>query len=558
MYTNNSASCATTRALAIPEVATLIISSSNLSRADFANLRQVCRYTSERATPFLWKNATAEGLLALIKSAMLYRYNGKVDSIFLDAEEVEYQNFDKFHFYAQYVENLEIYDQESYRCYSMDGWHILGLELKTRGRPLIPNLNALRFLNTSSSHGIDESKWIQVFAHPGLKEVSLIPDPPMPAGRIPFLAASIILKNLLQYCPDIQILHLAPNDNEHYPATLDRKLFDISLFRAALEYQPSQRWYQAVHALTRLQHLTVSEGWLYPASLRVLGSLPELESLSIVRGPPDDFDYFGMDPNLPDGAFPKLIELSILGLEAWGIGIILEAKGMLRRLTTIKLEFYFDVLDGTSNERYYSEMHKLFQGLHDTPYLRELHVHFPFQPEEGERPAEVYDLMECMGPHPLLEYVHLDGIRIDKDYRRNFDSIRKLAAIWPNVRTLLMPSQHASIRDLEDFVRLPSLKYLTVKLNLKYPDPHLGLSAKPRPGFALSPLQSLTSSGPLRLGISHENITLCAGKVALSHGAQVPMVHASDTGELAAFGHIIRSLEETDLDSDSDSELESC
>ncbi|CAE6364598.1 unnamed protein product [Rhizoctonia solani] len=503
MSSTGSASYASTVAPSIPEVATLIIGSSALSRADLANLQRVCRYMCEIATPLLWKNATAAGLLALIKSAIAFRYNGRVDSIFLDIEDVEDHNFRKFHLYGQYIETLEIYDQKFRHCYNLEGWHILGAELNNRGRPLIPNLNALRFLNISSSHGIEESKWIQIFAHPGLKEVSLTPNPPRPVGRIPFPVASLVLETLIRYCPGVGALHLAPNDDKFHPVTLNLSLFDASFFRAALAYQPSRPWYQAAQVLTQLQHLTISEGWLYPVSLRILGSLPELESLTIVPGPLNDFDYmFDINPTLPDGSFSNLTKLSMLGLEAWGVGAILEIQDLIRQLTTMRLEFYFDEPDRDSDEKY-TEVQRIFEGLRGAPYLRELRIFFPFDPEEGERAANVYHVMEDMGPHSLLKDLRLDGIRIDKGYRR-VHTIRNLSSIWPNVQSLSMPSQHASIRDLEDFATLPSLRHLTVKLNLKLPY----LPAKP--DFKAAPLKRLTSSGLVRLSTIYEDLYLSA------------------------------------------------
>ncbi|CAE6364579.1 unnamed protein product [Rhizoctonia solani] len=504
MSSSGSTSYASTEALSIPEVATLIIGSGDLSRADLANLQRVCRYMCEIATPLLWKNATAAGLLALIKSAITFCYNGRADNIFLDAEDAGDQNFERFHLYGQYIENLEIYDQESYRCYSLDGWHILEAELRARGRPLIPNLSALRFLNTSSSHGIDESRWIQIFAHPGLKEVSLMPNPPTPAGRIPFPVASLILEALVRYCPDIQILQLAPNDDQHYPATLHRKLFNVPLFRAALECQPPRPWYQAAQVLTRLQHLTISEGWLYPNSFQTLGSFPELESLAIVPGPLEGFDY-EPDTNLVllSGSFSKLINLSILGLEDWTIGTILEIQGLIRQITTMKLEFSFNGPHGDLGD-HYCGLEKIFKGLRGASFLQELHISFPFELEEEGRPAEVYSMMEEMGLHPLLTTISLDGIRIDKEQRRTCDAIRGLSPIWPNARTLSMPSQHASLRDLVDFARLPSLRYLTVRLNLKYP--YIPANS----GFKAAPLKVLMSSGPVRLSTTYKDLCLSA------------------------------------------------
>ncbi|CUA76191.1 hypothetical protein RSOLAG22IIIB_12105 [Rhizoctonia solani] len=212
---------------------------------------------------------------------------------------------------------------------------------------------------------------------------------------------------------------------------------------------------------------------------------------------------FDMNPNLPDGSFSNLTKLSILGLEAWGVGTILEIQDLIRRLTAMKLEFYFDEPDRSSDENY-SEVQRIFEGLRGAPYLRELRIFFPFDSEEGERPANVYHVMGDMGPHSLLEDVRLDGIRIDKEDRRICHSIGDLSSIWPNVHTLSMPSQHASIRDLEDFATLPSLRHLTIKLNLK--DPYLPA----KPDFKAAPLKTLTSSGPVRLSTIYEDLYLSA------------------------------------------------
>ncbi|KDN36076.1 hypothetical protein RSAG8_11098, partial [Rhizoctonia solani AG-8 WAC10335] len=257
------------------------------------------------------------------------------------------------------------------------------------------------------------------------------------------------------------MLDLSTNDDPYPAFTGDAE------FNTALAHLPTRPWYQELKHLTRLRHLTVSEGWLYPASLQELGDLPELESLSIVPGPLDEFDYmFDTNPVLPNGAFRQLTELSMLGLEGFGMGTILDVTEMSRKITVMKLELCFD--DVEANKQY-DEFDRLFTGLGHALCLRELHISPSFRSEQGEHPAMLYDTMEIMGPHPSLEHIHIGGIRINKESRRICHSIRDLASIWPNVRTLSMPSQHASIRDLEAFATLPCLRHLTVNLNLKHP-----------------------------------------------------------------------------------------
>ncbi|KAH7333813.1 hypothetical protein B0J17DRAFT_631378 [Rhizoctonia solani] len=109
-------------------------------------------------------------------------------------------------------------------------------------------------------------------------------------------------------------------------------------------------------------------------------------------------------------------------------------------------------------------------------------------------------------PYPSLEYIHLGGIRIDKRWRRNpiYRCIRDLASVWPNVRTLLMPSQSASVKELGEFTTLPSLVHLTLNLDLKYP------YFPDKPSFKRAHLKTLTSSGPVRFGIDYDDISLCA------------------------------------------------
>ncbi|KEP49932.1 hypothetical protein V565_090140 [Rhizoctonia solani 123E] len=450
-------------------------------------------------TPLLWRNATAESLLGLIDCAYLcWGPNDALFFITFDAYTADNETFKRFHSYAPYVQNLEIYDGKYGCCYTVEGWNVLLNEIEVQGRPLLPNLKSLRFLDISPSHGFNELRWISVFATPGVKEVSLVPSQPSPSGQIPFSVGSTILEALVDLCPNIQTLDLSTSDS-CYPAR-----FSDARFRMALAHRPTRPWYQELRRLTQLRHLTISEGWLYPDCFQILGCLPELESLAIIPGQLDEFDYaFEMNPVLPNGSFDRLTNLSILGLESYGIEAILEVKDIFRQITTMKLEFYFDEPEGYADGKYLG-IQGIFKGLRNASYLRELHISFPFQPEEGERPANAYHVMEDMGLHPFLESVHLDGIRIDKGYRRACHAIRDLAAIWPNVHTLSMPSQHASIRDLEDFATLPSLRHLTVKLDLKYPY----LPTKPE--FKIAPLKSLTSSGPVRLSATYKHLSLSA------------------------------------------------
>ncbi|CUA76192.1 hypothetical protein RSOLAG22IIIB_12106 [Rhizoctonia solani] len=171
---------------------------------------------------------------------------------------------------------------------------------------------------------------------------------------------------------------------------------------------------------------------------------------------------------------------------------------MSRKITVMRLELELCSEDGVDDTC--RELEKTFGGLRNASCLRELHVTFPIQPEEGERPMNAYDSIEKMGPHLSLEHIHISGIRINRDHC----FIRKLAALWPNVRTLSMPSQSASLKELEEFARLPSLRHLTVNLSLKYPD------YVTRPDFERGPLKTLKSSGPVRLSTSYKDLSLSA------------------------------------------------
>ncbi|CUA76190.1 Clustered mitochondria protein homolog [Rhizoctonia solani] len=496
---------ATARALGIPEIVAFIVGNNNLPRDDLASLSQVCYYMFDVATPFLWKNATPEGLLWLIKSTEIdYRRNGRVHTIRLDAHMEEPNPFEDFHKYAQHVKTLEIYDRNCRPCYTVEGWDILRAE-RERNRPLLPNLRAVRFFNTSQSHGTDEFNWLIAFAHPGLEEVSLIPNPLLPAGRIPFPVSSLILATLVKMSPRIQVLELASNDDIFYPDNLSSARFDEPSFNGALRYRypGSPTWYQSLPTLSHLRHLTLSDGWFHPNGLESIGRLAELESLTVVPGSLEGFEFkVDINSTVPECAFPGLINLSLIGFEVLRIGPVLTIAGMLRRLVTIKLEFYFDPHD--VNDRYI-ELENIFKALRNAPHLQKLRVDCTFEPKAGERPANVRSAMEQMGLHPALENIYLSGIRIDKHWRRSrFLCIRDLGPIWPNVRILSMPHQSASISELEDFATLPSLTHLTLNLDLKHPY----IPAKPN--FKRAPLKVLTSSGPVRLSTDYEDISLCA------------------------------------------------
>ncbi|CAE7223799.1 unnamed protein product [Rhizoctonia solani] len=493
MDSTGFALCATVKALVIPEIATLIFSSGSLSQADLASLCRVSQYMSKIATQLLWRNVTAEGLLSLIKSTEYYRYKSDSPAFFhLDSYTSDQDNFKMFHFYAQYVETLEVYDRSG-RCYRVEDWYLLRREIRARNSPLLPNLKALRFASTSTSLGLKEMKWISVFATPRLEEISLAPTIYSHVWPILFPIASTILKTIFEFCPGIQTLALATADDDLDAEELTK------VEGRALAHRPPRPWYQELKRLTKLRHLTVSEGWLYPASLQELGSLPELESLTIVPGSLDNFNHkTDIETGLPNGAFTCLTKLSLLGLDGLGFNAVLSITGLSRKITIMKLELYFDSLEPEE------EFEELFDGLRHASCLRELHIRHPFQPEKGDKPINIYSSMENMGLHPSLEHVYLDGIRIKKRYRRDSRPFRRLAVIWPNVQTLWMPSQHASLQELKDFARLTSLSHLTVKLNLG--DPRLPAELK----FKSAPLETLTSSGPVRLSTTYKDLSLSA------------------------------------------------
>ncbi|KDN36077.1 hypothetical protein RSAG8_11099, partial [Rhizoctonia solani AG-8 WAC10335] len=210
--------------------------------------------------------------------------------------------------------------------------------------------------------------------------------------------------------------------------------------------------------------------------------------------------------DVTNGAFRQLTELSMLGLDGFGMGVVLHVTEMSRKVTAMKLELCFD---DVREDDEYGELERLFEGLGNALCLRELYISLPFRSEDGGRPADASDSMERMGPHPSLEHIHISGIRINKESRRLCHSIRNLASIWPNVRTLSMPSQHASIRDLEAFATLPCLRHLTVNLNLKRP------VLPEKPDFERAPLETLTSSGPVRLSARYKDLLLSASALSL-------------------------------------------
>ncbi|KAH7333812.1 hypothetical protein B0J17DRAFT_631377 [Rhizoctonia solani] len=239
----------------------------------------------------------------------------------------------------------------------------------------------------------------------------------------------------------------------------------------------------------------------------------------------------------------------------------------------MKLERCLD--DGVNGPPGHHELAKLFEGLHNVLCLQELHVRFLFQPEEGGRPVNLYNSIEKTGPDASLECIHIDGMRIGKEFRH---SLPRLASIWPNVRTLSMPSQHASLKGLEHSGTLPSFRHLIVKLNLACPYPLT------KPGFERAPLETLTSSGPVRLSTVYKDLSLSAHvtwsdkdparlQMADLFGSQIlrfnreflyggprevarPATTKTAREMKVPFKLILEKLEEVDSDSDTDPDTE--
>lgn len=366
--------------------------------------------------------------------------------------------------------------------------------LEQRGSSsLLPNLRSFDLTSDQWRHNRghwDCRYWVELLGSDKIKTVVLRSKaPPNWDFVIGYEQASSIVYALASHCPNIQKLSLYPRHAYNVgPFSMDLGLF-IS------------PWYKGIQNLNKLKSLSVSDGWLSDNTILGLGNLPELTTLEFVYG---DFHTGTEQPGSSSGvelnellsptAFPKLGTLT-LDIELVDQIYALQLQKMVKHVNDLELSvsLFINSLESGDPEfidRDFEESKELFQHeflplFANMPNLKDLKLTMcsPHSHIDKTLPVEFPGFVDAISL-PQLDFIGLVGVHFGS---RALE--RNLGSIWPQLTSLALPDQDASLQELASFATIPNLSHLLVRLKFatKYP-------LKPISRTKYAPLKILESS----------------------------------------------------------------
>ncbi|KAG9080177.1 hypothetical protein FS749_008104 [Ceratobasidium sp. UAMH 11750] len=438
----------------IPELASLVSSFS--ATQDCARLLRTCKLLYEVALPYVWEHVDgALHLLGLLESV----YVGSEEYLDEPYTEIALSNnfyrsnpFLRFNVYAPHVKSLDVYGRNR-KLFKVKGWTVLISH--ARRRVLLPNLHTIILQpGFDDSYGPDQAMWIGAFASPSLVNLLITPSNPFAVPTVSYAAASFVLKHVTAHCPALQRLGLFPSKEMGGFGEEGESSFLAFLFE--------EPFYQYVAGVTGLRHLSGTLAWFEDTSLKIIGRLPHLETISIYSG----FDEPGAHGELEmaDDFFPALRRLEVFHLDPWDIERVIGRKPLLKNLTTFCLEMDMNRIDGDEEAPDQLDwlINDVFPCLANAPHLADLAI--KVDPRE-ESESKVYEIGESvlaiLSGLPLVSLL-LDNIVLSDEYM-NVDP----AATWPSLTRLQMPAHTASLAWLCRFATLPCLQHLELELDLE-------------------------------------------------------------------------------------------
>ncbi|KAB5588298.1 hypothetical protein CTheo_8262 [Ceratobasidium theobromae] len=514
---------AATKVLFTPELLHTICDFTDQSSC--ARLSRVCRRAFRLLVSLVWKHVDgAQNLLILIKFVVpIYdAKSGSLVSIDFDSQIARSRSsadsFERFDLYAPYVKTLDIYGRSSHFYFlNRDNIPILRRMLKRRGsRALLPNLHSFDLTSDQRrhSHGdlkLDRMYWIKLLGSDKIETVMLRSDgPPNYDFLIGYGQASSIVRYLAKHCPNVQTLSLYPREDI---ASSPRNL---SLF--------INPWYIGIQELNKLKSLLLSDGWLSDQPILGLGNLPELTSLEFEPGDlytkwPENTSSVELNEFLSPTAFPKLDTLKLDIKLTYQI-FVLGLQKMVKHVENLNLYtgLFMDAVEPEDLEAINSDFeeskdllqHKLVPLFANMPNLKhlELTMWSPHSHIDETLSVEFPGFLDAV-ILPQLEFVAFDGLHFGS---RTLE--RNLASVWPQLTTLLLPDQDASLQELAGFATLPNLFNLMVRLKIttKYP-------FKPISRTEYAPLERIDCCKGTEISSEPE---------VLNHTARAPFLDATD------------------------------
>lgn len=409
----------TNRSLAIPEI--LLWISGYLSPSDAFHFAQSSYTFFHAAVDQIWYSVPdARHLVALFPEVSFEtnKYEPTPDRV-----DLRNCNSDRFDFYAPRVKRLGIYQPDSMAIPNC-GLLAAYAQLQT----LLPTVQHLVFNPGFSIHQLAAFTPFLSRSLLSIQISSFLCESSLEIGH-----ASTLLENISFHCPELEELSLLPCSKQTFDDGLDLEEPTMPL--------PSLRFYQHLSAMQNLRVLITSMSVFEAEALKVVGSLPYLDTLEIYDVSSTPFEISAVA--LPDHSFPALrkLQLSVLDLGEF-IGIW-DIRGLVARPVEVKLKFTELDLE--------NDAEVLMDKLCDhSPQVVDLTLEYTASIQD--LPVHSFWPLECLA----LEKLTISGARLDP----LGPTCETLSLACPTLCELRLPNLCVSISDLRHFAQLPRLEYL--------------------------------------------------------------------------------------------------
>ncbi|KAF8598208.1 hypothetical protein BDV93DRAFT_609989 [Ceratobasidium sp. AG-I] len=268
---------------------------------------------------------------------------------------------------------------------------------------------------------------------------------------IPNTLASIIIRNVVSRCPNLQVLSIFPGFTDDEPE-------DDALFTFLSLSEPP--FHQHLANATHLRELVGNSQMLGAEALQVISRLPQLVRL-VIHSPrvvlPEN------STPLPDDSFPALRELALhltcnLGVQDfWRLGA-------LSRLTSLEIDLEEHHHDEDDDEADAWAHDFICFICENSPALDDLKLNFNVHNTTG-------DFIRNLGNRPMLEALSelpLRTVSITAAWFGPYDAdlYGYIPTAFPKVIDLHMPGQPVASRELIHFAKIPHLRHLILNINL--------------------------------------------------------------------------------------------
>ncbi|KAF8604316.1 hypothetical protein BDV93DRAFT_522438 [Ceratobasidium sp. AG-I] len=427
-------------ALFVPDVLHLIC--DLLELPDWMALMLTCKSTFATAASHVWANLDGvKDLTDLLVKALHPEYNNSSQA---DTSLEVALDFTRFDIYAPLVRHLRVYGRTSRY---LRGEHRRRCTLRSQQSALFPRLESVTLITSDLCYDSDALNWIEMLAAPTLAELRIIPIETRDATAfVSYLATASIAKTISERCPQIKRIEL-------YPINIADRNDDEG--SDMLWKDPLQ---QSFGSLVHLREVTSSIIFVNKGGLTTLGSLPELQRLSI-DGCKEHLQVYEL--SAPESSFPALTHLSLIEVNKNSIFALLAVRPLIRRLNSLLIRQCFENLSNSYRRCWHSHFwlaNTLPLVLQRVPTLKRLSYDAGQTIQHEAHNLDLAPLLQAMS-ELSLEYLSISNLFFMDDF------LKGIPLACPTLVNLRMPDQFVSNSDLRWFAQMPNLKRLALRFS---------------------------------------------------------------------------------------------